>query len=388
MKVIKYLTIYILAVLCLATVVYSASDPVKEDSNEVKLGQDAATQIDKDMKFVKEGEPFDRVARIGAKLAVTANTINVPATWGINRLSRFNYTFKVVDSKDINAFSLPGGFIYVNKGLIDACQSDHELAGVMAHELAHAAHHHRIYIMNQVNHETRGISGLVQVIAAAALMSKNIDAARGLLTGVNAYETSIESKYSVEAEVDADNAAVFYMLKAGYNPVGVYSFMSRLASEEMRRPSVNWGIMETHPPSQQRANKLLVLFEKNNIAVNRREVATVLGVSLKEEDQNGKKVNTILLDGVPVAKLADRDGELGNARAKKAQDAIDLSLSDNTRVQDVVVGPDNNSVYIAERKVLVFTSEDEALNSKDRKVLASDAVSVFRKAIWKIKIDR
>ena len=146
--------------------------------------------------------------------------------------------------------------------------------------------------------------------------------------------------------------------------------------------------METHPPSQQRARKLLTVFEKNNIPVNRRDVATVLGVSVKEEDQNGQKVNTVLLDGVPLAKLADHDGEPGNTRAKKAQDAIDLSLSDNTRVQDVVVGSDKNSVYIAERKVLVFTNEDETLNSKGKSVLANDAVAVIRKAIWKTKIDR
>ncbi len=388
MKLLRLLSIYMLITVSLTSVSFAALDPAKEDTNEIKLGQDASVQIDKDLKLIKSGEEVDRVNRIGAKLAVVVNSINIPAIWGINRLSQFNYTFKVVDSPDINAFSLPGGFIYVNKGLIAACQSDHELAGVMAHELGHAAHHHRVYIMNQINHETRGISGLVQVLAAAAMMSKNVDAARGLLTGVNAYETSIESKYSVEAEVDADNAAVYYMMKSGYNPVGLYSFMSRLASDEMRRPSVNWGIMETHPPSQERARKMLVLFEKNNIPVNRRDVATVLGVTVKEDDVAGRKVSTLLIDGAPVAKLADREGEPGTDRVKKAQDAMDMSLTDNTRVQDVVVGTDKKSVYIAERKVLVFTPEDEALNSKSPILLASDAVTAIRKAIWKTKIDR
>ena len=127
--------------------VYAASDPAKDDAAEIKLGKDAAVQVDKDMKLITTGPELDRVVKIGNKLAAIAASVNVPATWGINRLSKFDYTFKLVDAKDINAFSLPGGFIYVNKGLVDAVQSDHELAGVIAHELAHAAHHHRIFIM-------------------------------------------------------------------------------------------------------------------------------------------------------------------------------------------------------------------------------------------------
>ena len=391
MKVIRHL-LNIFATVVLFTVatttINAASDPAKDDAAEIKLGKDASVQIEKEMKLITSGPEYDRVVKIGNKLAEVADSVNVPATWGINRLSKFEYTFKIVDAKDINAFSLPGGFIYINKGLVEAVQSDHELAGVIAHELAHAAHHHRTFIMNEVNRETKGISGLVQLVAAAAMMSRNADAARGLLTGVNAYETSIESKYSVDAEVDADNTAVYYMIKAGYNPVGIYSFMSRLASDEMRHPSIDYGILENHPPSPQRAKNLLAVLEKNNIAVNTREVSSVLNITVKEQDNNGCKSNIVMIDGTTVATLADRQGELSSVRAKEAQDAMDLSLSDNTRVQDVVVGSDNHSVYIAERKVLVFTPEDEALNNKAGRELADSAVSVIRKAIWQNKIDR
>lgn len=391
MKVVRHLlkiamTAVIFAVVSIS--VYAASDPAKDDAAEIKLGKDAAVQVDKDMKLITTGPELDRVVKIGNKLAAIAASVNVPATWGINRLSKFDYTFKLVDAKDINAFSLPGGFIYVNKGLVDAVQSDHELAGVIAHELAHAAHHHRMFIMNEVNRETKGISGLVQLVAAAAMMSRNADAARGLLTGVNAYETSIESKYSVEAEVDADNTAVYYMMKAGYNPVGMYSFMSRLASDEMRHPSIDYGILENHPPSPQRAKNLLSALEKNNVAVNTREVSSVLNITIKEQCIDEHAVNVVMIDGVPLASLADKQGTLSSVRAKEAQDAIDLNLTDNTRVQDVVVGSDNNSVYIAERKVLVFSPEDEAINKKNGRELADYAVSVIRKAIWKTKIDR
>ena len=69
--------------------------------------------------------------------------------WGSSQLKQFNYTFRVVDDKDVNAYSLPGGFIYVNKGLLDYVHSDDELAGVLAHEITHASHHHMVKLMHE-----------------------------------------------------------------------------------------------------------------------------------------------------------------------------------------------------------------------------------------------
>src|SRR5919199_1156903 len=78
----------------------------------------------------------------GASAPAATNANPVPATYGSEKIVPYNYQFFVVDDKDVNAFSLPGGYIYVNKGLLDYVQSDDELAGVLGHEVIHAAHHH------------------------------------------------------------------------------------------------------------------------------------------------------------------------------------------------------------------------------------------------------
>src|SRR5262249_439382 len=114
--------------------------PPPEDP-EVKVGRDSAAETEKEVKFITEPAIVERVNRIGQEIAAIANSTEIPATWGDPKVKKFNYSFRVVDDKDVNAFSLPGGFIYVNKGLLDYVHSDDELAGVLAHEVAHAAHH-------------------------------------------------------------------------------------------------------------------------------------------------------------------------------------------------------------------------------------------------------
>ena len=115
------------------------ADPTPVDDGEVKLGRMNAEENDRQVKLITDSKILERVNRIGGELARIANNYPIPATWGSSQLKPFKYTFKVVDDKDVNAYSLPGGFIYVHKGLIDAVRSDDELAGVLAHEIAHAA---------------------------------------------------------------------------------------------------------------------------------------------------------------------------------------------------------------------------------------------------------
>src|SRR5207247_1497435 len=91
----------------------------------------------------------DRLNKIGQEIAAVANVEKVPALWGNAEVKKFSYTFKIVDDKDVNAYSLPGGFVYVNKGLLDYIHSDDELAGVLGHEIAHAAHHHMMKLLKE-----------------------------------------------------------------------------------------------------------------------------------------------------------------------------------------------------------------------------------------------
>src|SRR5258706_8226318 len=142
----------LLAWLAVPAVFAQKGKPPEEDP-EVKLGRENAKANDEapGMKLITDAKLLDRVNKIGQELAAVANVEKVTALWGSSDVKKFAYTFKIVDDKDVNAYSLPGGFIYVNKGTLDYVHSDDELAGVLAHEIAHASHHHMMKLIREQN---------------------------------------------------------------------------------------------------------------------------------------------------------------------------------------------------------------------------------------------
>src|SRR5579872_2476080 len=142
-------TLPALLAVCVGPMWADDKNKAKAEDPEVKLGRENAAENDKNIKLVTDAAVVDRVNRIGQEIAAVANSVEIPAIWGTPNVKKFAYTFKVVDDKDVNAYSLPGGFIYVNKGLLDYVHSDDELAGVLAHEITHAAHHHMVKLMHE-----------------------------------------------------------------------------------------------------------------------------------------------------------------------------------------------------------------------------------------------
>ncbi len=139
-----------LLALCLALVGFLvAQEPAPEqptlsprDQQEVEFGKKVVAEIEKHYKFVTDPELVERVDRIGQVLAEIARQTPTVARYGESGPAPFQYTFRIIDEKEVNAFSVPGGFIFVYRGLLDFVSSDDELAAVLAHEIAHAAHRH------------------------------------------------------------------------------------------------------------------------------------------------------------------------------------------------------------------------------------------------------
>ena len=126
----------------------TAQPPVEDP--EIKIGREAHEEMLKSgMKLISDSAMLSRVTAIGARLANVANKTVIPATYGTENRTPYTYRFHIVDDKDVNAFALPGGWLYVNKGLLDYVQSDDELAGVLAHEVIHAAHHHILKLQKE-----------------------------------------------------------------------------------------------------------------------------------------------------------------------------------------------------------------------------------------------
>jgi Zn-dependent protease with chaperone function len=362
------------------------AQPKPEEDPEVRMGREAAQEIERTLRLITDPALVERVNRIGQEIAAVANALEIPITWGIDKRSQFTYTFKVVDDKDVNAFSLPGGFIYVNKGLLDYVQSDHELAAVLAHEIAHAAHHHLL----RLGQENEKINRRVTLPALLVLVLSGAPARdlSNVMMGVQLYQIAKLNGYTQEAEMDADHAAIYYLTHTNYNPVGMLTFMERLARDEARRPARQLGIFRTHPPSRERAQAMLSLFKELNIAVNRRAVARILPVELREKSVQDRNLTEVYLDSVPVFAPADSNGRSSAERARQIGERLDSLLNDGIQMFDIRLSSDRRTVVARNNPILTIEPEDAALYGKSMQELAEQVSNAIKRALWNELIQR
>jgi predicted Zn-dependent protease len=290
---------------------------VLTEDNEVKLGRDNAEENDKHVKLVTDAAIVERVNRIGQTLAAVANKTPVPALWGSSQLKNFHYVFRVVDDKDVNAYSLPGGFIYVNKGLIDYVHSDDELAGVLAHEITHAAHHHMVKLIHE---QTKIQNVLLPALLIGLAMGHGQPGDMGsLIMGAQLYTTAKLNTYGVEAEKDADHGGLLLMTHTKYNPAGLYSFMTRLAGDERRHGPGELGIFRTHPPGAERVEAARKLLEQLGIPIELSKVDPDqrVSVTLVKGGAAGRDIAELKIMGMVLCRVVAADDLTAEERGQK-----------------------------------------------------------------------
>jgi predicted Zn-dependent protease len=202
---------------------------------EIALGKQAAMEVEKTAKMINDPVVTEYVNRVGQNL-VRNSDAKVP------------FTIKVIDSDEINAFALPGGFFYVNSGLILRADEEAELAGVMGHEIAHVA----------ARHGTKtATKGEIMQLASIPLILLGPGgwAGYGLYEGLNLAIPMSYLKFTRDAEKEADFLGLQYMYKAGYDPNAFVSFFEKIEAEERRHPGSIPKIFSTHPPTPDRVQK-------------------------------------------------------------------------------------------------------------------------------------
>lgn len=201
--------------------------------HQIAMGKEYSDQVEATSRLVKDAEIDDYVNTIGQNLVRNSDSL-VP------------FTIKVIESDDINAFALPGGFFYVDSGLILAADNEAELAGVMAHEIAHVAACH------VARQNTRG---KMMNMASIPLMML------GGPIGYAGYEALTIAmpltylKFSRHFESEADFLGVQYMYKAGYDPQALTSFFEKIKSMERTKEGVVAKAFRTHPQTPERIEK-------------------------------------------------------------------------------------------------------------------------------------
>jgi beta-barrel assembly-enhancing protease len=201
--------------------------------SEIRMGKEYAQMVESSAKIVQDPVISEYVNRVGQNL-VRNSDAKVP------------FTIKVIDSDEINAFALPGGFFYVNSGLILAADEEAELAGVMAHEIAHVAARHATRQMTRGN--MVNIASIPLIFVGGGLGYAVRSAA-----GIGLPLTFLTFSRGFEAE--ADYLGVQYMYKAGYDPQAFISFFEKIQAKEKKRPGSLAKAFATHPQTPDRIQK-------------------------------------------------------------------------------------------------------------------------------------
>lgn len=210
---------------------------------EVELGREAAALMEQDLRLLGDRTVNTYVARLGQALVSRSGRADL------------KYTFKVVDTPEINAFALPGGFIYVHRGLVEAAESESELAGVLGHEIGHVVARHGVDQMQRGQIAGVGL-GVLDSLLGGGRAGTIGNLAAELVAG------GAFMKFSRDAEREADQLGVRNVVDAGHTPGGMISFFKKLGALQARDPNVLDRFFASHPSPGQRIENIAGLVDK------------------------------------------------------------------------------------------------------------------------------
>lgn len=206
--------------------------------DEIKMGRETAQSLEAKYGLSQDYYLNERVDRIGQRLA---------AVCGRNEIT---YSFKVLNSNEVNALACPGGFIYVFKGLLDYMPSDTELAGVLGHEVGHVAKKHTVHSIEK------------QLWTSLILLAATRGQGLGL---VQAAQQALFAGYSRTDERGADKEGVNNTIKAGFNPYAMLITVQKLDDLSKQGGGANYGLFSSHPEPEERVKRVLKQLKEYNI---------------------------------------------------------------------------------------------------------------------------
>jgi predicted Zn-dependent protease len=202
------------------------------DEQEVEVGRENAAQIDAQLPLVRDPVATRYLTDLGLDIARRSSRASL------------DWRFSIVDSDQINAFAVPGGFIYVNRGLIERARSLDELAGVLGHEIAHVTLRHSVRQMEQ---QTKGSVVITLLCTLTSVCESGVGR-----VAINAAGSAWFARHSRADELEADSAAIEHVVRADIDPDGIPSFFERLLEERRRAPGLVEGWFGSHPLEEDR----------------------------------------------------------------------------------------------------------------------------------------
>src|SRR5689334_24595544 len=199
---------------------------------EVQMGQEYAQQINAQLPIVQDPELNRYINVLGDSIA------------GLTSRKDLDWHFFIVDAKEVNAFAVPGGFVYVNRGLIERADQMDELAGVLGHEIGHVVRRHSVKQMEQAQGANIGVT--------LACVLTNVCGNQATAAAINGGGSALFAKFSRDDEAQADEEGVKNTVRAGIDPRGIPEMFQILIDERQRSPSSVESWFATHPLEEDR----------------------------------------------------------------------------------------------------------------------------------------
>jgi hypothetical protein len=337
---------------------------------DIKFGKSCVKQIEKRLELSSNREMIARVQRIGLELAKIANSQKIQVTWGDNRLNPYPYVFKVIKGDEVNAFSLAGGYIYIYEGCLKFAESDDEVAGVLAHEIAHVACRHVPVLRKKGGKfDLLTIPWLIFALMTGSEWSHTAAQTSALMG------QCLKSGWSIQAEKAADCGGIQILMKSRYNPVGMLTFQERLNKVYPKR---DLGIYMTHPPTDERIKATMEQLKKAEVPLRRSCVCTSLCVHLKTRPEG--QVDVEFLDRC----LYTFVGLDARRRAEEAVQRLNAFLDEVPQLTDVQL-VHSREILGHGKPLLAVTEEDAKLSGKTAPQLAEETLQAVKNAVYSLR---
>jgi len=352
-----------------------------EEKADAEIGKSAAEEVEKYYKKrhkkVKDSPDVPRIMAI------------IDRVRPVTEKPRQTYHVKIIEDQEINAFSLPGGYLYYTEGLLKAVESEDELAAITAHEMAHVCLNHARKLMAR---DQRYSNVLTPVIIASILArSESVDPMAIAVVGSLVVQDAL-NHYGREAELEADLAAIRY-LHAGkqYNPVAVLTVVEGLAHIESGYPPLEQGIQQTHPFPKDRIAAVICELTALKIPIERRRVANLLVVTATPMTKDGREIGELRLNRHLLAQPAtELGGASPAARAQRSAETLNEMLLADLQPLEISLLYKGDTATLSARgeTILTITPDDAAFHNTTVQALAQQAVAAIRAGFQEEKLKR
>ena len=378
MRILRSRAILTASLIVAASAVWAAADPPYSKEHEERIGQEAAAQVESQYDLFEDEEAQQKLDRMASIIAASSTRPDV------------EYDVRLLDTEQVNAFSLPGGIIFVTRGLLEHVHSDHELAGVMAHEIAHNCTYDGL---RQADRNRDLFTGSIAAAIAAILIGAGSDVISGVFMAGEYVRRGVLGGYSIEMETAADRNAVKFLIPTEYNTVGLLTFMERLAADYRREPQVELGVFQTHPLASERVSALARQISAHGLEINHRATTrwdhptaeaveegvedSPLRVSLWEEE-----VFVVAVPGPGHETVADRAEDI----VSRLTELLKLGM----RSHELQIGDRDGAPALGTRAgtILTIYPEDAEAHEKSALELAQEARLGIQRALFKERLQR